>query len=174
MRKVTTLVMASMFVLGSSAAFAADNTKVTEGYHGDGKMMMNKKGDRGHHNMFDGINLTEQQRQQMRDLMRQSHQSQPRLDLEDREAMHKLITADKFDEAAVRAQAEKMSQNQIERHVEMAKVRNQMYNLLTPEQKEALNKSIRNVLRNCSKTSSTTFFCPEVSSSTSNTLFSLP
>lgn len=35
MRKVTTLVMASMFVLGSSAAFAADNTKVTEGYHGD-------------------------------------------------------------------------------------------------------------------------------------------
>ncbi|ABP42174.1 stress adaptor protein CpxP [Yersinia pestis subsp. microtus bv. Caucasica] len=140
MRKVTTLVMASMFVLGSSAAFAADNTKVTEGYHGDGKMMMNKKGDRGHHNMFDGINLTEQQRQQMRDLMRQSHQSQPRLDLEDREAMHKLITADKFDEAAVSAQAEKMSQNQIERHVEMAKVRNQMYNLLTPEQKEALNK----------------------------------
>uniref|UniRef100_UPI0005785B8F Spy/CpxP family protein refolding chaperone n=1 Tax=Yersinia pestis TaxID=632 RepID=UPI0005785B8F len=50
------------------------------------------------------------------------------------------IPADKFDEAAVRAQAEKMSQNQIERHVEMAKVRNQMYNLLTPEQKEALNK----------------------------------
>ena len=44
--------------------------------------------------------------------------------------MHKLITADKFDEEAVRAQAEKMSKDQIDRQVEMAKVRNQMFNLL--------------------------------------------
>ncbi|CRY23786.1 cell-envelope stress modulator CpxP [Yersinia enterocolitica] len=143
MRKVTkvaTLIMASMLVIGSQAAFAADKTGATDGWcHGDGAMM-NKKDSRGHHNMFDGLNLTEQQRQQMRDLMRQSRQDQPRVDLADREAMHKLITADKFDEAAVRAQAEKMSKDQIDRQVEMAKVRNQMFNLLTPEQKAALNQ----------------------------------
>lgn len=141
MRKVTTLIMASILVLGSSAAFAADKTEAANGWchNGDGTMM-NKKGGRGHHNMFDGLNLTEQQRQQMRDLMSQSRQDQPRLDMADREAMHKLITADKFDEAAVRAQAEKMSQNQVERQVEMAKVRNQMYNLLTPEQKAELSQ----------------------------------
>ncbi|WP_145483967.1 cell-envelope stress modulator CpxP [Yersinia rohdei] len=138
--KVTTLIMASMLVLGAQAAFAGDKTGATDSWcYGDGPMM-NKKDGRGHHNMFDGVNLTEQQRQQMRDLMRQSRQSQPRLDIADREAMHKLVTADKFDEAAVRAQAEKMSKDNIERQVEMAKVRNQMYNLLTPEQKTALSQ----------------------------------
>ena len=138
--KVSTLIMASMLVLGSHAAFAADKPVATDGWcHGDGTMM-NKKDGRGHHNMFDGVNLTEQQRQQMRDLMRQSRQGQPRLDMADRDAMHKLVTADKFDEAAVRAQAEKMSKDQVERQVEMAKVRNQMFNLLTPEQKAVLNQ----------------------------------
>ncbi len=40
---------------------------------------------------------------------------------------------------AVRAQAEKMAQEQVARQVEMAKVRNQMYHLLTPEQQAVLN-----------------------------------
>ncbi|MFJ5426806.1 Spy/CpxP family protein refolding chaperone, partial [Enterobacter sp. CER55] len=44
-----------------------------------------------------------------------------------------------FDESAVRAQAEKMAQEQVARQVEMAKVRNQMFHLLTPEQQAVLN-----------------------------------
>lgn len=56
------------------------------------------------------------------------------------EAMHKLVTAEKFDEASVYAQAEKMAQQQVKRQVEMARVRNQMYNLLTPEQKSVLDQ----------------------------------
>ncbi len=43
-------------------------------------------------------------------------------------------------ENAVRAQAEKMANEQIARQVEMAKVRNQMYRLLTPEQQAVLNE----------------------------------
>ncbi|AKA38656.1 cell-envelope stress modulator CpxP [Yersinia ruckeri] len=141
MRKVTTLVIASMLAFGSNAAFAVD-TVATGGnwcHDGDsnGKMM---KGGRGHHNMFDGLNLTEQQRQQMRDLMRQHRDTRSAIDFADRDAMHKLVATDKFDEAAVRAQAEKMSKLQVDRQVEMAKVRNQMYNLLTPEQKTKLNQ----------------------------------
>ncbi|KFD24696.1 P pilus assembly/Cpx signaling pathway periplasmic inhibitor/zinc resistance-associated protein [Yokenella regensburgei ATCC 49455] len=54
--------------------------------------------------------------------------------------MHQLVTAEKFDETAVRAQAEKMAQEQVARQVEMAKVRNQMYNLLTPEQQAVLQE----------------------------------
>ena len=54
--------------------------------------------------------------------------------------MHKLVTADKFDEAAVYAQAEQMAQQQVKRQVEMARVRNQMYNLLTPQQKSVLDQ----------------------------------
>ncbi len=54
--------------------------------------------------------------------------------------MHRLVTAENFDENAVRAQAEKMANEQIARQVEMAKVRNQMYRLLTPEQQAVLNE----------------------------------
>ncbi|MEX9250179.1 Spy/CpxP family protein refolding chaperone, partial [Salmonella enterica] len=56
------------------------------------------------------------------------------------ETMHRLVTAEKFDESAVRAQAEKMAQEQVARQVEMARVRNQMYRLLTPEQQAVLNE----------------------------------
>ncbi len=56
------------------------------------------------------------------------------------ETMHRLVTAENFDENAVRAQAEKMANEQIARQVEMAKVRNQMYRLLTPEQQAVLNE----------------------------------
>ena len=90
--------------------------------------------------MFDGISLTEQQRQQMRDLMQRARHSLPPVNLNEIEAMHKLVTENQFDESAVRAQAEKMAQEQVERQVEMARVRHQMYSLLTPEQKAVLHE----------------------------------
>jgi protein CpxP len=54
--------------------------------------------------------------------------------------MHRLVTAEKFDESAVRAQAERMAQEQVARQVEIARIRNQMYRLLTPEQQAVLNE----------------------------------
>lgn len=90
--------------------------------------------------MFDGISLTEHQRQQMRDLMQRARHDQPPVNVSEVETMHRLVTAEKFDENAVRAQAEKMAQQQVARQVEMAKVRNQMYHLLTPEQQAVLNE----------------------------------
>ncbi len=93
-------------------------------------------------NMFDGISLTEHQRQQMRDLYpQQARHEQPPVNVSELEAAaHRLVTAENFDENAVRAQAEKMANEQIARQVEMAKVRNQMYRLLTPEQQAVLNE----------------------------------
>lgn len=90
--------------------------------------------------MFDGISLTEHQRQQMRDLMQQARHEQPPVNVSEMETMHRLVTAENFDESAVRAQAEKMAQQQVARRVEIAKVRNQMYRLLTPEQQAVLNE----------------------------------
>ncbi|MBJ3815204.1 cell-envelope stress modulator CpxP [Shimwellia pseudoproteus] len=90
--------------------------------------------------MFDGISLTEHQRQQMRDLMQQARHDKAPVNVSEIDAMHRLITAEKFDEAAVRRQAEKMAQQEIQRQVDMAKVRNQMYRLLTPEQQAVLNQ----------------------------------
>jgi protein CpxP len=66
--------------------------------------------------MFDGISLTEHQRQQMRDLM-QGHDTTAPVNVSEMETMHRLVTAENFDENAVRAQAEKMAQEQVARQV---------------------------------------------------------
>ncbi len=42
-----------------------------------------------------------------------------------------------------------MANEQIARQVEMAKVRNQMYRLLTPEQQAVLNENINNEWSSC-------------------------
>ncbi|MGL9723082.1 cell-envelope stress modulator CpxP [Sodalis sp. (in: enterobacteria)] len=93
-----------------------------------------------HYSMFDGVKLTEQQRQQLRDLMSLASRDTPRINISEIERLHTLVTAKTFDEAAVREQTEKMAQEQVARQVEMARVRNQMYNLLMPEQQQILEQ----------------------------------
>ena len=133
MREVTAAVMASTlaFCAFSQAAVAinSDNGSSVEG--------ATQHSSQSH--MFDGISLTEHQRQQMRDLMQRARHDQPPVNVSEMETMHRLVTAENFDENAVRAQADKMAQEQVARQVEMAKVRNQMYHLLTPEQQAVLN-----------------------------------
>lgn len=137
MHKVTGLVIASMLTLGSGVVLAAEtNTESDNAWHHDDPAL--KSGYVQNELMFDGVNLTEEQRQQMRDLMHQARRDSPRINVAEMEAMHKLVTAENFDESAIRAQAEKMAQEQVNRQVEMAKVRNQMYNLLTDDQKAVL------------------------------------
>jgi len=139
MRTVTAVVIASAMVLNHTSAGVADTTTIDEMHHGGlttGSMTQNPQS-----HMFDGIELTEEQRQQMRDLMTQARYERSPVSISDIENMHGLITADTFNEAAIRAQAEKIAQAQIEQHVEMARIRNQMYHLLTPAQQAALQKN---------------------------------
>ena len=133
MRIVTAAVMASTLAV-SSLSHAAEVGSGDNCHPGE---ELTQRSTQSH--MFDGISLTEHQRQQMRDLMQQARHEQPPVNVSELETMHSLVTADKFDESAVRAQAEKMAQEQVARQVEMAKVRNQMYHLLTPEQQAVLN-----------------------------------
>ena len=134
MRKVTAAVMASTLAFSAfsqaAVAIISDNSPLQEG--------ATQNSSQSH--MFDGISLTEHQRQQMRDLMQRARHDQPPVNVSEMETMHRLVTAENFDENAVRAQAEKMANEQIARQVEMAKVRNQMYRLLTPEQQAVLNE----------------------------------
>ncbi|SLM61279.1 MULTISPECIES: cell-envelope stress modulator CpxP [Dickeya] len=97
--------------------------------------------------MFDGVKLTENQRQQMRDLMRQMRYEQPIYDANDVETMHQLMTAENFDAPAVQALVTKMVQAQITHKVEMARISNQMYNMLTSEQKAILNQKHEQVMQ---------------------------
>ena len=134
MRIVTAAVMASTLAV-SSLSHAAEVGSGDNWYPGE---ELTQRSTQSH--MFDGISLTEQQRQQLRDLMQQARHEQPPVNVSELETMHRLVTAENFDENAVRAQAEKMANEQIARQVEMAKVRNQMYRLLTPEQQAVLNE----------------------------------
>ncbi|MCZ4059810.1 cell-envelope stress modulator CpxP [Pantoea sp. LMR881] len=139
MRKVTAVVFASAMVLSHANAEAADTTTIDEMHHGGlttGSMTQNPQS-----HMFDGIELTEQQRQQMRDLMQQARHERPAISIDDIAAMHELVIADTFNEAAIRDKAEKIARVQVEQQVQMARVRNQMYHLLTPAQQATLQKN---------------------------------
>ena len=134
MRNVIAAVMASTLAL-SAYSQAAEVVTSVNWFPGDEG---GQRGSQSH--MFDGISLTEQQRQQLRDLMQRARHDRLPVNVSEMETMHRLVTAENFDENAVRAQAEKMANEQIARQVEMAKVRNQMYRLLTPEQQAVLNE----------------------------------
>ena len=134
MRNVIAAVMASTLALSANSQ-AAEVVTGVNWHPTDGATQSSSQS-----HMFDGISLTEHQRQQMRDLMQLARRQQPPVNVSEMETMHKLVTAEKFDETAVHAQAEKMVQEQVARQVEMAKVRNQMYQLLTPEQQAVLNE----------------------------------
>ena len=158
MRIVTAAVMASTLAV-SSLSHAAEVGSVDNWHPGE---ELTQRSTQSH--MFDGISLTEHQRQQMRDLMQQARHEQPPVNVSELETMHRLVTAENFDESAVRAQAEKMAQEQVARQVEMAKVRNQMFHLLTPEQQAVLNArhqqrmdQLREVAR-MQRSSETSFF----------------
>lgn len=135
MRNVTAAVMASTLLLTTLSGQAAPVTPGDKSHPAE-KIIQR---DIFQHHMFDGISLTEQQRQQMRDLMQLARHNQSPASLREMETMHRLVTSDKFDEKAVRIQAEKMAQEQVARQVEMAKVRNQLFQLLTAEQRAVLN-----------------------------------
>nr|WP_113865713.1 cell-envelope stress modulator CpxP [Brenneria salicis]NMN93221.1 protein CpxP [Brenneria salicis ATCC 15712 = DSM 30166]RBP64082.1 protein CpxP [Brenneria salicis ATCC 15712 = DSM 30166]RLM31112.1 stress adaptor protein CpxP [Brenneria salicis ATCC 15712 = DSM 30166] len=138
MQPATMLSLASLLMLSSLTAFATDAGSATvDGWHHDDSAMKRLPDQR---TMFDGVKLTEQQRQQMRDLMYQGRQDVTPFNTQDVETMHNLLTANVFDEDAVRKQITRMMEVQIERQVQMTRVRNQMYNLLTPEQKNILEQ----------------------------------
>ena len=158
MRRVTVAVMVSTLALSATSQAA----EVVSGVNWHPSEALTQRGSQT--NMFDGISLTEHQRQQMRDLMQQARHDRPPVNVSEMETMHSLVTAENFDESAVRAQAEKMAQEQVARQVEMAKVRNQMFHLLTPEQQAVLNArhqqrmdQLREVAR-MQRSSETTFF----------------
>ncbi|HHQ6627408.1 MULTISPECIES: ATP-independent periplasmic protein-refolding chaperone Spy [Serratia] len=144
MRKLTALFVASTLALGSaSAAFAADATTAPATASATPaapvKMMHYKEAKRD--NLFAGLNLTKDQRQQMRDIMKESHQKRGPGAKDERQALHSMIASENFDEAKVKAQIDAIGKAQSEHMLERAKAENKMYNLLTPEQKKQYNEN---------------------------------
>ena len=84
-----------------------------------------------------GIDLTEEQRTQVRGIM-ESHRDQMQQVGEKvrtaREGLQALIEADTLDEAAVRAKAAEVGAAEADAAIMQAKIRAEVYQILTPEQ----------------------------------------
>ncbi|HDS2773552.1 ATP-independent periplasmic protein-refolding chaperone Spy [Enterobacter bugandensis] len=144
MRKFTALFVASTLALGAtSMAFAADTaTTTTTAAPAEGKMMMHHKGKPGMHHemmMFKDLNLTDAQKQQIRDIMKSQRDQMKRPPLEERRAMHDIIASDSFDKAKAEAQIDKMAEQHKARMLAHMETQNKIYNILTPEQKKQFN-----------------------------------
>ena len=143
MRKFTALFVASTLALGAtSMAFAADTATTTTAAPVEGKMMMHHKGKPGMHHemmMFKDLNLTDAQKQQIRDIMKSQRDQMKRPPLEERRAMHDIIASDSFDKAKAEAQIDKMAEQHKARMLAHMETQNKIYNILTPEQKKQFN-----------------------------------
>ncbi|NLS43854.1 periplasmic heavy metal sensor [BEV proteobacterium] len=126
------LISLLMFGVVNASVADSDSAPLPGWHHPSDAALRNAISQRG---LFDGVKLTEQQRQHFCDLMQQARQDAPVLHLNDIEKMDTLVTAEKFDEATVRKQISQMMQAQVERQIEMAHVRNKIYNLMNYEKK---------------------------------------
>lgn len=142
MRKLTALFVASTLALGAtSMAFAADTATTTTAAPTEGKMMIHHKGKPGMHHdmMFKDLNLTDAQKQQVRDIMKSQRDQMKRPPLEERRAMHDIIASDSFDKAKAEAQIDKMAEQHKAGMLARMETQNKIYNILTPEQKKQFN-----------------------------------
>lgn len=151
MRIVTAVALASAMAFMQASAGAANTTTIDEFHHDElstNSMSQNLQSD-----MFDGIQLTEVQRRHLRDLMQQARHELFQISVDDAKNMQRLITADIFNEVAIREQVEKIARAQVEQRIVIARVRNQMYHLLTPAQQHTLHKNFEQRLNELRKSS---------------------
>ncbi|EJX5275641.1 ATP-independent periplasmic protein-refolding chaperone [Salmonella enterica subsp. enterica serovar Kentucky] len=139
MRKLTALFVASTLAMG--AANLAHAAETSTAAPADAKPMMQHKGKFGPHHdmMFKNLNLTDAQRQQIRDIMKAQREQMKRPPLEERRAMHDIIASDTFDKAKAEAQITKMEAQRKANMLAHMETQNKIYNVLTPEQKKQYN-----------------------------------
>ncbi|EDC4575992.1 ATP-independent periplasmic protein-refolding chaperone [Salmonella enterica] len=139
MRKLTALFVASTLAMG--AANLAHAAETTTAAPADAKPMMQHKGKFGPHHdmMFKNLNLTDAQKQQIRDIMKAQREQMKRPPLEERRAMHDIIASDTFDKAKAEAQITKMEAQRKANMLAHMETQNKIYNVLRPEQKKQYN-----------------------------------
>ncbi|EAC1007211.1 ATP-independent periplasmic protein-refolding chaperone [Salmonella enterica subsp. enterica] len=139
MRKLTALFVASTLAMG--AANLAHAAETTTAAPADAKPMMQHKGKFGPHHdmMFKNLNLTDAQKQQIRDIMKAQREQMKRPLLEERRVMHDIIASDTFDKAKAEAQITKMEAQRKANMLAHMETQNKIYNVLTPEQKKQYN-----------------------------------
>ena len=148
MRKLTAILVASGLALGAANLAHANDTSAQTS--DNGRPMM--KHHRGHPGgpegmMFRGLNLSDAQKQQIRDIMKAQREEMKRPSVEERQAMHDIIASDAFDSAKAQAQVDKMAEQNKQRMLARMETQNKMYNILTPEQKKQFNANFEKHLK---------------------------
>ena len=138
MRKLTALFVASTLALGAASMAHADDTAAAPA---QGKPMQHHKGKHGPHHemMFKDLNLTDAQKQQVREIMKSQRDQMKRPSLEERRAMHDLIASDSFDKVKAQAHIDRMDAQRKGQMLVHMETQNKIYNILTPEQKKQFN-----------------------------------
>ncbi|WP_058910307.1 ATP-independent periplasmic protein-refolding chaperone Spy [Entomohabitans teleogrylli] len=143
MRKLTAIFVASTLALGAAnLAHAADaSTTAAPKDNAAGMAGMQHKGPRGPHHemMFKDLNLTDAQKQQVREIMKAQRGDMQPPSQEERRAMHDIIASDSFDRAKAEAQIDKMAGQQKARMLKHMETQNKIYNILTADQKKQFN-----------------------------------
>lgn len=138
MKKMTALIIASTLALGAAnLAHAADTTAATPE---KAPMMMHHKG-KPHEMMFSNLNLTDAQKQQIRDLMKAQHAKMTRPSADEARAMHSLVASDTFDKVKAESLIDKAEAKHKEMALSRMETQNKIYNILTPEQKKQFNSN---------------------------------
>ncbi|WP_299016965.1 CpxP family protein [uncultured Photobacterium sp.] len=140
-KKTVLIAIALPFALGSASVLAYGGGH-KGGHHGyqDGR---GGCGNFDGREMFRDLDLTDEQRDQVRDY-RRANRDAMRTEYREHfdsmrgyhQQMQNLMLAENFDENAVRALAKQMSDQQIEHRVAMLQKRHEMLKVLTPAQKE--------------------------------------
>ncbi|EOD81703.1 zinc- resistance associated protein [Grimontia indica] len=141
-KRIAATVIALPLMMGSMSAMAFG------GKHHGGEGMHGGKGMMGKH-LLRGVDLTDEQKAELKTLREQKREAMKANKGEfrtqmmaERQQMQELMLADNFDEAAVRALAEKMVDQQVERRIAMVKSQHEMMSILTPEQKVQVKENM--------------------------------
>ncbi|QTF10063.1 ATP-independent periplasmic protein-refolding chaperone [Brenneria izadpanahii] len=141
MRKLTTLLIASSLALGTAGIAHAND--VQKG-HPEVRMARDGKGGPGprsmhHETMLKDLNLTDAQKQQVKEIVKASHDNMRKLMQDERREMHNLVIADSFDAAKAQAQLDKADADRKAMRLNGLETQNKIYNILTAEQKKQYN-----------------------------------
>ncbi|MBB3320804.1 MULTISPECIES: ATP-independent periplasmic protein-refolding chaperone Spy [Atlantibacter] len=141
MRKLTAIVMATSLALGAANLAHAAETATTATAPDATNVQPYHKGMRGPHHdmMFNNLNLTDAQKQQIREIMKAQRDKMKRPSLDERRAMHALVASDTFDRAKAEETVNKMAEQHKEMMLSRMETQNKIYNILTPEQKKQFN-----------------------------------
>jgi len=139
MRKLTSLFVATTLALGAANIVHAAADNLTPPPAGVEKTVHKPAMHRGMHDMFNGLNLTEAQKEHVRTIMHDSRKEMKRPSLDERRASHAIIASDSFDKSKAEAQAATITANAKANALAMLETQNKLYNVLTAEQKKQYN-----------------------------------